>query len=759
MKRISDAMEYACEMGARYTFAMETVAQELYSFCGLNTLLDSGISRLSDTIIGLQSAQNELLSDTLRLMVVPTQIFVDKESNALKELSKNFQKTTQIHESCAARYSKKVSKQQQNDTLEEELAKSRTDLRISSLEYVSKLNEIEVMGKLNFLVSVTGLIDAHFKHLTNEQDTLSGAITYKEVLDQYLKKCKSVLEGELQKSLNHRVAHRSKYDQQSKATIQGYLFCAKKVKRGKAEGWERRFFAIDYGYLIQYKSSGDKVVKKRWNLLVASVKPRFDLERSFTFELTVMTTSADGKSMVPENLLFQAESEDKLRQWMETFQNAIMQSLSATKSKQESRMKIPHNVREQLATKNSRCVDCGKRDPEWAAINMGIMMCIKCSGIHRAIGVPISVVRSIQLDDWEKYAIKLMTELSNSKVNEILEENLPQLTQYTKLSPDSTTEQRDEFIKAKYVNKVFVPKEVDVDVVNHQLITACESDNVVQVLKLIFQGANVTAIDNNKTPLHVAVKHKQPLVTQLLLSNGAESMIDHQIEQQTPLHIAAENGDVDCITILLACRADVTIKNKDGLTAEEIAVKSADPTLDISRCFKRATEAYTSSFDVSLSEDQRLERMNSRDKIRSPHEPERTPSLRERLRRDSGSLIRIRDSREKARSPREIVTPNKTPSQTKLTDTSCNTDTPLDRRPSSPEVRRNVEALHPIPDTRKRDFHNRSTSLRAKTLRRSASESEVNDNLDNLDNSKLIFVAEEHVSVDDADEAHSDEDD
>ena len=34
-------------------------------------------------------------------------------------------------------------------------------------------------------------------------------------------------------------------------------------------------------------------------------------------------------------------------------------------------------------TGNQRCIDCGKEDPDWASISLGIFMCLQCSGYHR----------------------------------------------------------------------------------------------------------------------------------------------------------------------------------------------------------------------------------------------------------------------------------------------------------------------------------------------------------------------------------------
>lgn len=41
---------------------------------------------------------------------------------------------------------------------------------------------------------------------------------------------------------------------------------------------------------------------------------------------------------------------------------------------------------------NHLCAECSAPEPEWASLNLGILMCIECSGIHRNLGVHISKV-------------------------------------------------------------------------------------------------------------------------------------------------------------------------------------------------------------------------------------------------------------------------------------------------------------------------------------------------------------------------------
>ena len=45
--------------------------------------------------------------------------------------------------------------------------------------------------------------------------------------------------------------------------------------------------------------------------------------------------------------------------------------------------------------------------PDWASINLGILVCIECSGIHRSLGVHVSKVRSLTLDKWEESTVKV----------------------------------------------------------------------------------------------------------------------------------------------------------------------------------------------------------------------------------------------------------------------------------------------------------------------------------------------------------------
>ncbi|ORX59692.1 ArfGap-domain-containing protein [Hesseltinella vesiculosa] len=73
---------------------------------------------------------------------------------------------------------------------------------------------------------------------------------------------------------------------------------------------------------------------------------------------------------------------------------------------------------------NKYCADCGRKDPRWASWNLGIFVCIRCSGIHRSLGTHISKVKSVDLDSWTPDQIENMRIWGNERANLYWEANV-----------------------------------------------------------------------------------------------------------------------------------------------------------------------------------------------------------------------------------------------------------------------------------------------------------------------------------------------
>ncbi|XP_077819777.1 arf-GAP with Rho-GAP domain, ANK repeat and PH domain-containing protein 1 isoform X3 [Macaca mulatta] len=85
---------------------------------------------------------------------------------------------------------------------------------------------------------------------------------------------------------------------------------------------------------------------------------------------------------------FSADSELEKEQWLEAMQGAVAEALSTSEVAE----------RVWAAAPNRFCADCGAPQPDWASINLCVVICKRCAGEHRGLGAGVSKVRSLKMD-------------------------------------------------------------------------------------------------------------------------------------------------------------------------------------------------------------------------------------------------------------------------------------------------------------------------------------------------------------------------
>ncbi|EAT88563.2 hypothetical protein SNOG_03358 [Parastagonospora nodorum SN15] len=246
------------------------------------------------------------------------------------------------------------------------------------------------------------------------------------------------------------------------------------------QAWHKFWVVLDQGKLSEYTNwkQSLELHMEPIDLRMASVREARNADRRFCFEV-----------ITPQyTRVYQATNEDDMKSWINAVNNALQTavetagkspSLSSHRNNYNSKAparhatvgdrpsygREPSNTGEEgkllkqvrdAEPSNKVCADCGSEiKVDWVSINLGIIICIECSGIHRSLGTHITKVRSLTLDvtSFTPDIVEILLKIGNRISNLIWEARLDPAQ---KPGPMSTREQRLHFITAKYSDRAYV---------------------------------------------------------------------------------------------------------------------------------------------------------------------------------------------------------------------------------------------------------------------------------------------------------------
>ncbi|XP_023170995.2 arf-GAP with coiled-coil, ANK repeat and PH domain-containing protein 2 isoform X1 [Drosophila hydei] len=407
-----------------------------------------------------------LLDQASRTVLKNLNVFVKDDINQVKDYKGHFLKVSEGYDNALIKNAQ-ASKNRPQEVQEAAniLSASKSCFQHTALDYVNYITLVQARKVPSILSTLLDYYQACVTYYHQGFDLCNDFDEFFKNISEDL----NALRGDyqqLEKVMQNRHMSVNRYcdsnTNSASHNVEGYLF--KKKSKG-FKTWCRRWFYLSDNQLVysdldshsRKRSNEDSFSVMEEDLRICTVRPVNEGDRRFCFEVISPTKSHT----------LQADSADMLSLWISALQHSIgaaIQHASTHHSRPQST-----NAPNALPAKrrihweeflkipgNAHCCDCRGSNPRWASINLGITLCIECSGVHRSLGVHYSKVRSLTLDAWETENVKVMMELGNEVVNRIYEARVPEDCELRKPTEQCEIGVREAWIKAKYVERRFV---------------------------------------------------------------------------------------------------------------------------------------------------------------------------------------------------------------------------------------------------------------------------------------------------------------
>ncbi|XP_050977966.1 arf-GAP with SH3 domain, ANK repeat and PH domain-containing protein 2 isoform X2 [Labeo rohita] len=477
----------------------------------------------------------------------------------------------------------------------EEMEKERRMFQLQMCEYLIKVNEIKTKKGVDLLQN---LIKHYHSQCNFFQECLVATEKLKQYIDALMGQLSAIkhkqddekrqlcsLRDQLRPALQPEFKEQSRRDSLSRQTVysmhqlqgnkqygtdkSGYLY---KRSDGLRKMWQKRKCTVQNCYLTIAHGTPNKSPAKL-NLLTCQVKPSLEDKKCF--------------DLISHNRTyhFLADDESDCVAWISVLTNSKQEALnvaldekrpSGENSVEDLTRAITEDIRRMPG--NNVCCDCGAPDPSWISINLGILTCIECSGIHREMGVHYSRIQSLSLDKLGTSELLLARNMGNSGFNEIVEANLP--SPCVKPSAESDMAMRKDFILSKYMEWQFAQRSGgSPETKRKYLQDAVRSRDVFILLQLYAERMDFSLPlpcplqEKGETALHLAVilSDRTSLHVADFLFHNCNNLDAQTVKGNTALHYCCQHNKTECLKLLLRAKANTHIKNDNGETGLDLA--------------------------------------------------------------------------------------------------------------------------------------------------------------------------------------------
>ncbi|XP_059683188.1 arf-GAP with SH3 domain, ANK repeat and PH domain-containing protein 2-like [Gavia stellata] len=538
------------------------------------------------------------------------------------EFKKPFEKACKDYESKLAKIEKEkrelakqhgmVRSEVSGGEIAEEMEKERRTFQLNMCEYLIKVNEIKTKKGID-------LLQNHIKHCSSQfnffQECLNTMTKLKKFTEKLIPELQSMkirqdeekkqlcsLRDQLKMALqleqkedpgNKQAGynmHQLQGNKQYGTEKSGTLF---KKSDGLRKVWQKRKCTISNGYLTISHSMPNRPPAKL-NLLTCQVKPNTDDKKCF--------------DLVSHNRTYRflAEDEQDCAAWVSVLSNSKEEALNVAFSKaqcggESSQEELTRAIIKEVRGMpgNRECCDCSAPDPTWLSINLGILICIECSGIHREMGVHLSRIQSLSLDKLATSELLLARNISNSGFNNIMEANLPSF--FLKPTVHSDMAFRKNFIISKYVEKKYAKRSPAAQCSG--LPEAIKDKDIFSLLQAYAENVDLSdpvlapLQEPGETILHLAVllSDRTSLHIVDFLVQNSRSLTKQTAEGNTPLHYCCSHNKPECVKLLLKAKANIAITNKVGETPLDVARRMRHPL-----CEELLLQAQSNQFNPNV---------------------------------------------------------------------------------------------------------------------------------------------------------------